>query len=353
MHERKQRQSLFDGRDHVLRDEAGEAYYCHTSVDGVDPAYYEGCLGWHLAIWRIPEQRNLVLAAAGMHAVVMYFALVMSNALMLWNARDGKVLAQPPLTDGFAVHDWLPGDLKLDLDHRPPEVERVLHLLSGVPTACALYLFFMGRTKQLVLFQLTMTILFPLKSIFQFSTVLPAADPKCFARTLRRNVFCAALPYLQRLRCSPTNEQLAPVDPAGRLVPDGVAWIFYERYGMPACNDMIFSGHTAMLQLSVLFTYKTLHQRHGALGWMLSLLLGLLMCTYAYVLISMHMHYMVDVLIALLLATALYTHTALRFWLWTRLNWLVGNPTGLDDGEPLYKPFPTYDGKASDDPSKV
>merc|ERR1712046_425149 len=49
------------------------------------------------------------------------------------------------------------------------------------------------------------------------------------------------------------------------------------------------------------------------------------------------MHYTIDVVVAAIVAVALYTHAPLRFWIWSLANLLACNSDDEEEGEYEYE----------------
>lgn len=308
--------TAFDGRSAIARDETAEAYYCHTvaTADWTGPSRF-------FAIWFFPAQRKLAIAAGIILALGMYYSLIMLKLLTLLNDIHPEIYAQAPLMDAF----YVPTDLHSE---RPQSVETLLNVLSVTPMASLVYLLVMGKTKRFCLFALTLAIVYFLKGTFEVVTVLPSCHDGCFAR---KKALTLDTEGKDRWDGKLKPEEVKQL----KLTPDGWSWIFYSSNGLPGCNDMMFSGHTSAVLLSELMLRKTLKEHHEW-GPVVSVLLFVVFVTYVYILLALRMHYLVDVLVAIVLGLLLYTHTALRFWMWTRLNKVCGNPTGWDgEEEPL------------------
>jgi hypothetical protein len=107
------------------------------------------------------------------------------------------------------------------------------------------------------------------------------------------------------------------------------SWAFMPWGTVHGCNDMIWSGHTSQSCLGMLFFENFL--RHRGYPCICRFLLVVYFVIYIWSVLALRMHYSIDVFLATLLASALYTHTALRFWIWSFANAVVCNEPYPDE----------------------
>lgn len=184
-----------------------------------------------------------------------------------------------------------------DLSHRPAGLKLAADLSSLLPYGCTAVLLVRGHTRRVTVYLLTMACVYLLKGVLQLLTILPASRSGCWGAN--------------------SGDELP-------MMLHSSEWVYTTAWGGSAgCNDMIFSGHTASVMLGMLSINKSF-VKHGV-GW-LSVVLVLFQLGYIWVILSMRMHYSVDLALAILLCGLLYTHTPFRYALWVGTNRLVRNP---------------------------
>lgn len=295
----------------MSRDKTKEAYYCHSEAKG------DGLF----AVFSSRSQTKLVLAGVGTFLIAGYFYIVMANVLLYETIRHG-VEKMPPLVD------LLDATLLASFTDRPKFWTGIIDGASVLlPISAAGYLVMMGKTKRFVLFMATLALVYFFKSTFQCLTILPAAHPGCFHKRLTGGEQLAMNGF--------AHDDVTEADEY--KVPEGWAWVFYSANGLPGCNDMIFSGHTSAILVSVMSLRTTLLQ-HGTSGVVVFMMGAIGMCVYIYFVLAMKMHYAVDIAVALLVGLLMFTHAPMRFWIWCTMNKLVGNSLTEDgESEPLMK----------------
>eukprot|EP00931_Biecheleriopsis_adriatica_P000404 TRINITY_DN10042_c0_g1_i1.p1 TRINITY_DN10042_c0_g1~~TRINITY_DN10042_c0_g1_i1.p1 ORF type:complete len:206 (+),score=12.15 TRINITY_DN10042_c0_g1_i1:599-1216(+) len=140
-----------------------------------------------------------------------------------------------------------------------------------------------------------------LKGIVQLITILPPANggEACWASNFSED-------QLEAVRSQPF-----------------YMWFFMPWGTAHGCNDMIWSGHTANSTLGFLFMNVSLSNMGVSAMWRsLLIVYGIF---YVAAVSAMRMHYTVDVIVAFLISTVLFTHTDYRNWLWGFVNRSVGN----------------------------
>jgi len=201
-----------------------------------------------------------------------------------------------------------------DWSHRPPWlkigfVDVNVYLGQFLPWILALLA---GRTEIFIHYVGILGTINMLKGIIQLVTILPPA---------RGGEGCWDLNF--------SEEQLAAV-----VNNDFFIWIwkdFPSYFTMGAahgCNDMLWSGHTAQTILGWLFITDSLWAILGMdrkVYLIVRAVIGLYVFTYILAVLTLRMHYTIDVVVAALIAFFMSTHTRARLWIWRKANKIVGN----------------------------
>jgi len=169
-----------------------------------------------------------------------------------------------------------------------------------------------GFTKRFVCYITIAGIMNICKGLIQLVTILPPANggEECWSSN-----------------CS--EDQLATI----RDQPF-YTWFFQMWTTVHGCNDMVWSGHTANSTIGFLFLNVSLRNM-GISWWWRSLLIVYGIC-YVCAVSALRMHYTVDVIVAFIVAAALFTHHPYRCWIWRNVNKIVGNvpdkPPAVSEG---------------------
>jgi len=245
------------------------------------------------------------------YALQLFIFMVLANVLVWVTFHDiepgnpsypGKVLgsnstyAYGPVFDlGFYVTpDW---------SHRPWYikflfVDLTVNIAQAVPP---LVLIIGGFTKRFVSYTGIVGIINICKGIVQLITILPPANDgdECWVQNF-------------------SEAQLATVKDAPFYT-----WFFQTWGTAHGCNDMIWSGHTANSTVGFLFVNICLRDM-GVGVWWRSLII-VYFAIYVCAVSAMRMHYTVDVIVAFIVAAALFTHQEFRNVLWSWVNKMVRN----------------------------
>jgi len=192
-----------------------------------------------------------------------------------------------------------------DLSYRPFFLKAIFvdMMVSIAQIVPPILLIWNGHTREYVCYVGLIGIQNILKGIVQIATVLPAA---------RQGEHCWGLNF------KPEELQFVRTQPV-------TTWLFTKPWGMThGCNDMLWSGHTSQSCIGLLFIDKAL--RHAGVPRYVRGLLAAYFAVYVWAVLACRMHYSIDVMVATLIAVALYTHSPLRYSIWYQANKFVSNP---------------------------
>jgi len=289
-----------------------EPFYCHSGESSSS--------SWR-TILDSRFQLKLVLLAGFTLALQMGIYAVLANVLVYITAH--KVPPDNPSYPGDilsangtrssprnALYDT-GFQLTPDLSYRPFWLKAVFvdMLVTCAQVLPPIVLLLTGQTANLVCYVASLSTLNLMKGVIQIATILPPA---------RSGAACWSLNFpedeIQRIRDTPL-----------------IDWVF-TNWGMThGCNDMLWSGHTSQTCLGVLFIDKTLRKLN--VPFVIRGMLAVCFICYTIAVLACRMHYTIDVLVAALIAALLYTHTALRFSIWTYANRLVCNPRTYEESD--------------------
>jgi len=293
----------------INRDKTQEANYAHSGNQ-------EGS-SWR-TIRASRYQIKVVLVASCFYVFQTLFYLFMANKVVQitfndippWspsypgiNATNGtSPFVHRELYDvGFAnTPDW---------SHRPFLLKAcfVDLMVTVAQFLVPLIILFRGQTAQFVNYTALVGILNICKGFVAIMTILPPA---------RGGEKCWALNY--------------PDDQMKVISEEPFSNWFYKSWGtVHGCNDMLWSGHTSQSCLGVLYLANWL--RHSGCPFACRFLLAIYFAIYVWTIMAFRMHYTIDVFVAAMMATALYTHAPLRFWIWSFANDIVCNPPDKED----------------------
>jgi len=189
-----------------------------------------------------------------------------------------------------------------DWSHRPFILKLFMDVTVGVSQLLApLALLYMGRTQNFVCYTATLMCITIMKGMMQLVTILPSAN---------KGEVCWVANF--------GTEKLNTIQNSNFHI-----WLFESWGAAHGCNDMLWSGHTAQSAVGFLFLNNCL--RGAVVPLCVRSLLVIIFALYMMCLLTLRMHYSIDVLCAVLIATLMYTHSHFRHFVWYWSNQCVGN----------------------------
>jgi hypothetical protein len=289
----------------INRDKSREPHYAHS---GKQPG------SSIKTIWQSRFQLKLVALACAWYGFQTLIYLVLAN-LVVYITFHNIPPDSPSYPGANATNGTNPFYHKelydvgfhftTDLSHRPFWLKAMFVdlMVSVAQMVVPFLLLLQGHTYGFVNYTAIVGIMNILKGIVAIATILPPA---------RQGEKCWLLNY-------PDEKLFVLREPFSN-------WAF-ETWGMVhGCNDMLWSGHTSQSCLGMLYLENLM--RHAGCPCAVRFLLVIYFGVYVFAVLACRMHYTIDVLVAMLIAIALYTHSGLRFWIWTLANTFVCNPEG-------------------------
>jgi len=293
-----------------------------------DPFFHlageEDTASWR-TIWASPGQRKVVLVGVVYYAFGALLYLVMANVLIriTFQGIPPESLSFPGnVTDSQSLESILKQyydhtnlvyrrelyDLGFMLtpnySHRPPAMKFFVDIIAAFGQLAPLLLLFLGRTGKFVKFCGVLACMQAGKATMQTATILPPAN---------RGEYCWNVNF------TPDELQMIQHEPFSK-------WMFKPWGVSHGCNDMIWSGHTAQSALGFLFLNHELRRIY--VPPFVRALLAVIFLVYIWVLITLRMHYSIDILCAVLVACLFKTHSPFRYSIWYASNKLAGNSPG-------------------------
>eukprot|EP00928_Gymnodinium_smaydae_P056828 TRINITY_DN40140_c0_g1_i1.p1 TRINITY_DN40140_c0_g1~~TRINITY_DN40140_c0_g1_i1.p1 ORF type:complete len:301 (-),score=32.21 TRINITY_DN40140_c0_g1_i1:338-1240(-) len=265
-----------------------------------------------LTIWRSRGQRSLATLAVIVYAISMYLYLVCTNVLTYLSIRssvifsDGEDLVNQPAMHDFG-HKVIP-DIQRDPSVLGSALMAFANINGYIPSVILFSYLLRGKTKRLVVFAAMLILCSLSKVVVENMTLMPSSQTDCFHK--RGWDF--------------------------ELVGKNALWFFTSSYGLFACNDMMFSGHTCEVVLALLAIRDEvrccLPQGKAWLYLTDGLFLGYF-ALFTFAILGARWHYSSDVLVGLIISLLVFTHSRLRHSIWNLANRIVGNVADVQDME--------------------
>lgn len=294
----------------IVRDKTAEAYYAHSGKRPGAKSFMD--------IWHSKAQLKVVALACCFYAFQTCVYATSANYVVYitFHNIDPTNPSYPGNESVNGTNPWehrelfdVGFQLTPDWSHRPWWLKAAFVdlMVTLAQFAVPLWLLVTGETFAFVNYTSMVGILNIMKGAAAIMTILPPArfGEKCWHLNWTPE-------EMEEVRTKPFFE-----------------WFFRPWGTVHGCNDMIWSGHTSQSCLGMLFFEKTL--RHAGCPCAIRFLLAIYFAIYVWSVLACRMHYSIDVFLAMLLATALFTHTSLRFWIWACANTICCNSKFGDD----------------------